>query len=261
MNGKKAIWYGCNIIWLILTASSAFPQISGGLPPLKRSTQANKVENSISLENNYANTQTSPITKTLTILNQQINFTLPPGFCSLGSSDREKELLESTKKTLGISIKLVFVGVNCAELKTFVSGQRDAVDNFMQIQLIGPRGDFKRLEISRENYLNAISQQSAKLSNSELEEKMKKIMQDADVNLLNTDIKDIGRDGNAFYMTTKSTINYDGNLRTVVGLGGSTLINSLPLSVLVFDAAPTRNTQSKLHSVLRISILSLLSEN
>jgi len=194
------------------------------------------------------------------ILDQQINFTNPNGYCTPGQSSKEIELVVFTKQMLQ-STTLVHVAVKCDELEAFRSGRRDTLDNWMQIQLIGQKGKFKRLEISRETFLLGLSKSSEKLDMVEMQSKINSRINDLNISMSNIDVQQIGRDGNAHYMSTRSFLKYGDKVKQVNGLGGVTLINSLPLAVWIYESSGSLNSRYRRHLLLQESLKSLVYEN
>ena len=249
------------IATLIISAmlcTQTFPQTNGGLPAINSyTTPSSSVDKSSGALSAYKSKS-----QQLYLLGQQISFTNPSGYCTPGESVREKELVAAGKKMLSGSAQLTHVAIRCDELDAFRSGRRDTLDHWMQIQLIGQRGEFKRFETTREVFLAELAKATPKLDVVEIKKKINSQLNDLDMSMSNINVHQIGRDGNAFYMFSRSNVMYgDKSSKTVTGLGGVTLINSLPLGVWIYESDGTAISRNQLHIVLQQSLVSLISEN
>ena len=235
-------------------------QMSGGLPPLKKNNEGIDPPNQ---STPVPTTSTARKTQqyTLQVLDQLLIFTNPVGYCSPGQSKREKDLVEGAKQFLDSGVRLIHTAARCEELDAYREGRRDSVDHWMQIQMIGPKGDFKRLEMSRETFLNGISKSSPQIEFNEIIKKSQSQYQKFDVNLSNASLTPIGRDGNAFYVSIQLTLGQDNAKKRVTGLGAMTLVNSVPLNILIYEATGTTNSRDQLAGLLRSSLTSLFTEN
>lgn len=246
-----------SIIATLLT-SYAFSQSSGGLPALGRQslpTAPVKTDNSPARDSYKSKPQQ------LYVLGQQISFTNPIGYCTPGDSAREKELIATSKQMLSSSVRLAHVAVKCDEIDAYRTGRRETLDHWMQIQLIGLKGEFKRLEVPREAFLAGLAKTTPKLDMGELKSKINSKLNDFDMGVSNVNVHQIGRDGNVFYMSARSTLMYGDKSKVVTGLGGVTLINSLPLGVWIYESSGTSNSRDQLHLLLQQAFTSLISEN
>ncbi len=135
------------------------------------------------------------------------------------------------------------------------------MDHWLQIQLIGPEGRFKRIEMEREAFLTNVSQDSPQLDSVKITRKIQTALENSDISLSNMELVQLGRDGNAVYMSTRLSLNVGNSNRLVTGLAGITLLNSLPLTVVVYEATGQAKSRSRLHPTLQQLMTSLLMEN
>ena len=245
------------IVLATMLCTQALPQSSGGLPAINRKTTPTATEDksAATLASHRSKQQQ------LYVLGQKISFTNPIGYCTPGDSVREKELIATSKQMLSSSVRLAHVAVRCDELDAYRTGKRETLDHWMQIQLIGLKGEFKRLEIPREAFLAGLAKTTPKLDMGELKSKINSKLNDFDMGVSNLNVHAIGRDGNAYYMSARSTLMYGDKSKVVTGLGGVTLINSLPLGVWIYESTETPNSRDQLHVLLQQAFTSLISEN
>ncbi len=234
---------------LLFTTNAVYAQMSGGLPPLKNPSPAKPA------------VPQATQAQTIEVLGQRITFTNPSGYCTPGESVRERDLMTMSKSSVGPGARLVHAAILCSELDAFRAGRRETLDHWLQIQLIGPKGDFKRLEVGREAFLSSVSKASPRLDAAKINRQIQTALENPDVSLSNMQVAQLGRDGNAVYMSTRMSLNVGDSNRLVTGLGGITLLNSLPLSVIVYEATGQAKSREQLQPTLQHLLTSLLTEN
>ena len=205
--------------------------------------------------------QQSAATESLEVLGQQVKFSNPKGYCTPGNSAREVELMDLARRSLGEGSRLVHAAVRCSELEDYRKGRRDMLDHWLQIQLIGPKGNFQRIEMSREPFLSGLSKSSPRVNAAELNRRLKASFESGDISLSDMKVEPIGRDGNAVYFSMRMNMIIGETSRPVTGISGITLLNSLPLSVNVYEGTGSLQSRGQLQAVQQEVMNSLLTEN
>lgn len=200
-------------------------------------------------------------TETINVLGQQISFSNPSGYCTPGSSERERELMAMSARSVGAGARLVHAAVRCSELKDYRDGRRDTLDHWLQIQFLGPKGDFKRLEMNREAFLASISKSTPRVDAAEINRRLRGALENPDLSMSDMKVEQLGRDGNAVYFSARMNLSIGDSTRPVTGLSGITLLNSLPLTVNVYEGTGTAKSREQLQPVLQELLHSLLTEN
>ena len=100
-----------------------------------------------------------------------------------------------------------------------------------------------------------------KLNSSELNDKMNLLLRDSEFSLSDVNVHPIGRDGNAFYMSARETVHSNGAKRVITALQGITIINSLPIMIMVYEGVGSSSSRNDLPSILQNALQSLLTEN
>ncbi len=205
--------------------------------------------------------QRSTPTESVSMLGQQIVFSNPSGYCTPGKTAREVELMDLARRSLGKGSRLVHAAVRCSELEDYRKGRRDLLDHWLQIQLIGPKETFQRIEMPREEFLSGLSNSSPRVNAAELNRKLKASLDSSNISLSDMKINPIGRDGNAVYFSMRMNMVVGGTSRPVTGISGITLLNSLPLSVNVYEGSGSLQSRGQLQAVQQELLISLLTEN
>lgn len=200
-------------------------------------------------------------TETVEVLGQQVRFSNPPGYCTLGKSSRELSLLQRQRLALGNSTRLEHSAAPCSELQAFVNGRREYLDHWLQIQLIGPNGNFRRLEMSREEFLTKVSQATPRIDHAEIERRMQHAFESSDVSLSQPQIEPLGRDGNAIYFHLRMMMTTGSVRRSVSGISATTLLNSLPLAINAYEATGLPESRDAMKGLHRQLLTSLLTQN
>ena len=205
--------------------------------------------------------QRSAATESVNVLGQQVVFTNPGGYCTPGKSAREVELMGLARRSLGEGSRLVHAAVRCSELEDYRGGRRDMLDHWLQIQLLGPKGNFQRIEMPREAFLSSLSKSSPRVNAVELNQRLKASFESSDISLSDMKIEPIGRDGNAVYFSMRMNMSVGETSRPISGISGITLLNSLPLSVNVYEGTGSPQSRGRLQAVQQELLNSLLTEN
>ena len=199
--------------------------------------------------------------ETINVLGQQISFSNPSGYCTPGNSERERELMAMSARSVGAGARLVHAAVRCSELKDYRAGRRDTLDHWLQIQLIGPKGDFKRLEMNREAFLASIAKSTPRVDAAEINRRLRGALENPDLSMSDMKVEQLGRDGNAVYFSARMNLSIGDSTRPVTGLSGITLLNSLPLTVNVYEGTGAAKSREQLQPVLQELLQSLFTEN
>lgn len=195
------------------------------------------------------------------VLGQQVFFSNPSGYCTPGASAWELELIDLARRSLGEGSRLVHAAFRCSELEDYGEGRREMLDHWLQIQLLGPEGNFRRIEMQREAFLSGLSKVSPRVSPAELNRRLKASLENSDISLSDTKFEPIGRDGNAIYFSLQTNMSVGEASRPISGLSGITLLNSLPLSINVYEGTGSAQSRDQLQAVLQDLLNSLLTEN
>ena len=205
--------------------------------------------------------QPSAATESVSVLGQQIAFSNPRGYCTPGTSAREVEVMNLARRSLGEGSRLVHAAVRCSELEDYRKGRRDMLDHWLQIQLIGPKGNFQRIEMPREAFLSGLSKSSPRVNAAELNQRLNASFENSDINLSDVKFEPIGRDGNAVYFSMRMNMSVGETSRPISGISGITLLNSLPLSVNVYEGTGSPQSRGRLQAVQQELLNSLLTKN
>ena len=205
--------------------------------------------------------QRSAATESMDVLGQQVVFSNPSGYCTPGTSPREVELLDIARRSLGEGARLLHAAVLCSELEDYRLGRRDMLDHWLQIQLLGAKGNFQRVEMPREDFLAGLSRSSPRVNADELNRRLNASFETSDISLSDTKFEPIGRDGNAVYFSMKMNMSVGETNRVITGIGGTTLLNALPLSINVYEGSGSPRSRDQLQAVQQELLRSLLTEN
>ncbi|NEZ02793.1 hypothetical protein G4Y73_01355 [Wenzhouxiangella sp. XN201] len=188
-------------------------------------------------------------------LGGQLSVRLPDGYCSIKDKGREGEMLKHSRDMMPQSVRILHAAAECSELAKYAAGNSDEVFHWLQVQMIGPSGTFRRLPFSREEFLSNIGGQLPEIDFTAIESEAETLLERAGMDVSSVKQAPIGRDGNAIYMATNFSVENAAAPRHIRGLGAITLVNSIPLGIHVYSSKPLsdspRDLQSDLHSLLQ----------
>src|SRR3546814_20300434 len=122
--------------------------------------------------------------------------------------------MDLAKRALAEGSRLVHAAVRCSELEDYRAGRRDMLDHWLQIQLIGPQGNFQRIEMPREAFLSGLSKSTPRVNSAELNRRLNASFENSDVALQDTNSDPFVRAGHADYFS----------MRINMSLGASTIV-------------------------------------
>lgn len=199
--------------------------------------------------------------ESVNVLGQQVLFSNPSGYCTPGESAREVQLMDLAKRSLAEGSRLVHAAVLCSELEDYRMGRREMLDHWLQIQLIGPKGNFQRIEMPREAFLSGLSKSTPRVNSAELNRRLKASFENSNVALTDMKFEPIGRDGNAVYFSMRMNMSVGESSRPISGISAITLLNSLPLSINVYEGTGSPQSRGQLQAIQQELLNSLLTEN
>jgi hypothetical protein len=165
------------------------------------------------------------------------------------------------ERAVGQGARVLHVAIRCTELADFKKGSRDQFDHWVQIQLLGQKGEFKRLQIQREAFLSVMAQHTPKIDMAQIEQRINASFKQLDLTATGTQAHPVGRDGNAVYMSMRMNLVVGDTTKPISALGAITLVNSLPLSALVYESSSSSFSRTRLQATLQEFLNGLLTEN
>src|SRR3546814_18875154 len=105
--------------------------------------------------------------------------------------------MDLAKRALAEGSRLVHAAVRCSELEDYRAGRRDMLDHWLQIQLIGPKGNFQRIEMPREAFLSGLSKSNPRVNSADTNRRLKASFEISAVALHNMKFDTFGGGGYA----------------------------------------------------------------
>lgn len=195
------------------------------------------------------------------VLGETFEFDSPAGYCVGGeSSPRERELVLQSRKALA-NAKLVAWLTPCNELKELRAGLRDSLDHWMQLQVAMPRGELRKMGLSRTLYVDRLTGSLTRSRSEALDKRMKERLTQIGVSVETAEVEIVEHDGNAAYLSTRSKIDSGGVVKNIRGLGAGTLINQVPIYVFSYESSGSNASLDRAHSAMKSLLQSLLINN
>lgn len=198
--------------------------------------------------------------ETITILGQSLNFNNPYGYCTLGSSERERDLFDVSIPE-NAPFQIIHFAALCTEIDDYKNGVTDGIDHWLQIQLLGPNGVFKKVGVNKEQFLTGVAKGIPIVRSTELERRINSALTEVDRGISNMQITPLGRDKNTVYFLQKSIVRIGKNSRTVTSIVGITLANSLPISIVASEGVGTEESRNIAKATLLQMLISIITKN
>lgn len=100
------------------------------------------------------------------------------------------------------------------------------------------------------------------MNSAELNRRLKASFENSDVALTDMKFEPIGRDGgNAVYFSMRMNMSVGESSRPISGISAITLLNSLPLSINVYEGTGSPQSRGQLQAIQQELLNSLLTEN
>jgi hypothetical protein len=202
-------------------------------------------------------TATAARAENFSLLGRTIEFRPPTGYCSPGKSAVEVNLTERAVERLPRTARLAYWSAPCEHLKALREGRRDRLTEWLQIQVIAPKGQPELMTIGRETFLAGVDRSAPKITPEQVQELQKRTLSDLKIKSHNYQV--IGRDGNALYSVMAGELASSTEQFRFRGASALTLINSVPIMVVVYG--PHEAAPQKLMAVQRELLTSLLTSN
>ena len=117
------------------------------------------------------------------------------------------------------------------------------------------------MSAAREQFLASVSKAQPRLDVAEINKRISTAMRDQTIRIDDVGLEVVGRDGNAIYLTIRFKLKIGDVTRQLRGVAGLTLVNSVPLSVVAYDATNEHKDPNQNQSAMRTVLQSLLTEN
>lgn len=175
------------------------------------------------------------------VLNRMIELVPPTGYCAIGKTARQKELLEQQKTRSEFAGDLLQIAVPCEELKQFDIGFVDGFTRQAIVMTVKTRGQLKLDNRSHSEFLHSLSSEpTVDITNTNNRLRATLAQQNYPVTLQTMTL--IGSDGTAIYWSIIGEVQLEGDVRKkVASVMAALLINNLRLSIQVSEQEGASN--------------------
>lgn len=181
-------------------------------------------------------------TATLRTAGQHLNWSLPEGWCLPGSSERER-LAERVSRDALLKQHVLPLAwaAPCRNLAAWSRNEIPVLDRWLQIQQlpVGPRRELLTVRQSRQEYLIGVARSfNHPVDIPRAANRITEAFESAQIKLNAKQITalPIGSDGMAYYLAMSFVMEVDGVKSSVRGLAGITLVQGVPLQVVVYES-------------------------
>lgn len=201
---------------------------------------------------------------TATINGVTIKADAPAGYCELSDGHpRDAELLTQTRQMLRGNNHLVLSFVKCDEVADFRKGRRDKLDNFGQVMVPMPKGQFQRIYAARPAFVASLDASAKKIGSDTMKQVDAKLRAASGGELsVNQNLGVLGTDDSAIYFAVLTNAPAeDGSRRVLLGVSGMTVIKQLPVTINLYEVKGPSSTASRMLSLQQKNLANLIAAN
>lgn len=171
------------------------------------------------------------------VLDRIIEVNPPAGYCALGETPRQRELLEREKSLQAPAGVLLQIAVPCVDLKRFDAGAIDGFARRAQVMVVKARGQLKIDGRSSQEFLRSFGGERPVNINS-VNTRLREALSENNLSASLQHMTPIGSDSTAFYWSAVVEVQArDGRRQKSASVAAAVLVNGLPLSVQAYELA------------------------
>lgn len=195
-------------------------------------------------------------------LGSTVRFIVPPGYCDLGNSVREKAFFQFVATAVGSNTRLIRYLPRCSELDAFKAGKANRFQHFIEIQLVGMKGRYMTIPMERDAFVTAVSGVDIghAMDKVDLNKQLHSRLE-TNINLTKPDFANLGRDGMAVYYSIRVNMQAGGISVPISGVSGLTLVNKLPVSFIVYDSSGDFRSRQNMLPTLMAMLRDVVANN
>lgn len=171
------------------------------------------------------------------VLGKTIDLTPPAGYCALGNTSFEQQLFTTFKARTEAAGHLLQVAVPCNDLERAKAGTITQFPRSASVMVVKRRGQLTLDPRSRADFVKSLGSPTP-IDVAVVNKRFRAALAGADFSGSLSAMTPLGSDGMAAYWSSLATVQLDGNApQRVVSIIAAVLVNGLPLSVQVSEAA------------------------
>ena len=175
--------------------------------------------------------------ETVTVAGVSLVLEPPPGYCALDSKAGDKTFFLKQRELLRPKVELVQLSVPCDQLEAVRSGKILTYSRWAQVQVISPGGTVRVLPISRSKFITSVTKLVGRkpFEVAAINREMQTRLKGEQINISASELKIVGSDDNAAYLSMAGAAQSEGTSYFVVAFGALTLIKGLPMGVYAYE--------------------------
>lgn len=182
----------------------------------------------------------------------------PSNYCPLGNSPSEQAFLETARESLKPGIDLMYMAIECTELRDSLAGKQPYLNRYLQLQRVTLNGKNTVLRETREDYVKSAAGLLPKIDMKKMDDQVAKVYDELGMTMSGTQFRGLGHDGKATYYGLKLDVTSStGTPRPLLALGAATLMNQVPMTINVYDGTQSKQSQKSMMAVMQTIIDSM----
>lgn len=172
----------------------------------------------------------------VTYLGRSVRLVPPDGFCTLGASAAERDMVNFQRHNTSPAGELAQFAVPCSELADLKAGKTDHFTRWVQVLVLKQKGQLKPVTASRETFVRGVAG-SAALQRPDMEgvaARLREHLSKTGTSIADPVAVPIGATDEAFFMQMTMTATVGTYTSPVAAVMAVTVVNQLPLAVYSF---------------------------
>lgn len=175
--------------------------------------------------------------QTVMVEDRSINLAIPKGYCPMGQLPADSEIINTVKRGIGSSNRVLALFAECSELARFRSGQQVALDNFGQVLVPSPTQGIRTFRgVSRAEFIRRISQSNmfTKQFNTNIKSAQERVGELLPSLHGAEGLGILTADESGLYVGVLAELVDSQSARKIVGVTALTLIKDVPLTINLY---------------------------
>jgi hypothetical protein len=199
--------------------------------------------------------------ESVVVIGRKLDLDPPNGFCLLGNSEREIQLLTRQRDNAALSGELAQFTVPCDEVSEYLLGKIDSFSRWAQVLVVRRQGQLGLVSETREEFVRATARNASTQSVdfAEVERKANQHLSQSGMTIGMSGMEPIGIKDSAFFAMMRMTAEGNGVVVPIVAVVAATVVNRLPIVVQVYRTQ--RATDEPVASVAVSYVQSVINKN
>jgi hypothetical protein len=177
--------------------------------------------------------------QSFSFLGETVRFVIPAGYCQVTKAGGAAlEALEEQRRLMSTHVNLMETLAPCAEIARANAGEDVIYSTWMQLQVLAPRGQARKIEVTRSQFVRSLSKSATGLDSGSIskriDDRLREMKSDLSFDRMKMEV--VGADDDALYVMNRSVVRRDGSAPVeIFGMTAMTAASKLPINVVSYQ--------------------------